>query len=134
MKTYSNQKISVSFDNDLCIHSEKCIKGLPSVFKLDTHPWINVDGADVQTVVEAVKVCPSGALTYQLSREEAQTEETTKAEVQVMPKGPYIVKGNVMLTGENNQTTEKEGTFALCRCGASKNKPFCDGSHQNVDF
>ncbi len=134
MKTYSNDQISVSFDKDVCIHSEKCIKGLPSVFNLEARPWINVNGASTQEIVGAIKACPSGALTYKLAAEEAKAAEASQIAVQVVPKGPYVIKGYVVITGENNETIEKEGTCALCRCGASQNKPFCDGSHRNVDF
>ena len=65
--SYKNETITVFFDPDVCIHAGACVKGLPTVFDVEKKPWINVDGAPADKIVEQVKQCPSGALSYKLS-------------------------------------------------------------------
>lgn len=54
-----------------------------------------------------------------------------KTNVIILDKGPVIVEGNLTITHQNGDTEQKEGKIALCRCGYSKNKPFCDGAHRD---
>lgn len=70
VRAYTNDHIKVTFAKDLCTHSANCVKGLPEVFDTSKRPWVNVDGAPVDTVVKAIKNCPSGALQYELKNEE----------------------------------------------------------------
>ncbi len=63
MQEYKSDKIIVRFDPNICIHSGNCIRGLPAVFDISKDPWININGALVQAIIEQVKCCPSGALT-----------------------------------------------------------------------
>lgn len=65
-KSYSNDKIEVSFDSDVCQHAAMCVKGLNTVFNPKARPWINVDAADAEKIAEVVKTCPSGALQYKM--------------------------------------------------------------------
>ncbi len=66
--------------------------------------------------------------------EEQKQNEQSSVKIQVNTGGPYVVKGKVTLIDKDGTETVKEGTIALCRCGSSQNKPFCDGSHKNVEF
>jgi len=66
MLEYGNDKFVVRYDPAICIHAGECVRGLPSVFNLSKKPWVNVDGAHAAAVIEQVKRCPSGALTYAL--------------------------------------------------------------------
>jgi len=68
-QSYKNETLTVFFDPDVCIHAGVCVQGLPAVFDVDKKPWINVDGAPAERTVEQVKQCPSGALSYKLSRD-----------------------------------------------------------------
>lgn len=70
MQEYRNDKIIVRYDPNICIHAGECVRGLPSVFNLSKDPWINVNGASVDAIVEQVKHCPSGALTFELLKAE----------------------------------------------------------------
>lgn len=54
-----------------------------------------------------------------------------KTKVTIMDKGPIIVDGNIDLIHQLGGTEEKTGKIALCRCGYSENKPYCDGAHKN---
>jgi len=66
MKEYRNEKIVVRYDEKICIHAGECVQGLPAVFDVNKRPWIDVDGAEVEAIVETIGRCPSGALTYEI--------------------------------------------------------------------
>lgn len=135
-KGYSNDEITVYFDNDTCMHSGNCVNGLKSVFNPKARPWINMQGASSEEIIKAVKNCPSGALSYNRSKEMngQKNNQVEEISVQVNKGGPYLIKGNVKIIDKDGTETVKEGTVALCRCGDSQNKPFCDGSHKNKEF
>ena len=65
MQEYSNDKLTVRYDEKICIHAGKCVQGLPQVFDVNQKPWINVDGADVEALRQTIKQCPSGALSLE---------------------------------------------------------------------
>jgi uncharacterized Fe-S cluster protein YjdI len=66
---YENDDLTVFYDQKVCIHAGDCVRGLPSVFDIAKKPWINVDGAPTEKIVEQIKQCPSGALSYKLSND-----------------------------------------------------------------
>jgi len=68
--------------------------------------------------------------------EEQKQNEQSSVKIQVNAGGPYLVKGKgkVTLIDKDGTETVKEGTIALCRCGSSQNKPYCDGSYKNFEF
>jgi uncharacterized Fe-S cluster protein YjdI len=68
-KEYTNGEVTIVWQNSLCQHSAKCVRGLPSVFNYAVHPWINAEGATTEEIIEQVKKCPSGALGYFLNNE-----------------------------------------------------------------
>jgi CDGSH-type Zn-finger protein len=63
-----------------------------------------------------------------------EEQNQNEVRIQINESGPYLVKGKVSLIDKDGTETVKDGTTALCRCGASQNKPFCDGSHKNIEF
>ncbi len=136
--TYKNDDIIVTWDSEVCIHSAECINNLNTVFDVKSKPWINVDSENPDKIAAAIKKCPSGALAYQLKRSsKTQTQEQipgSSLKISLSNNGPYLVKGDVLLVDADGNRIETRTTFALCRCGASKNKPFCDGSHKKVEF
>lgn len=67
-KKYSNGEVTVLWQPHLCIHSGICAGGLPGVFRPQEKPWINVDAADTESLVNQVKQCPSGALSYKMDQ------------------------------------------------------------------
>ena len=128
IKEYSKDDLTVYWKPDRCIHSEKCFKGLSSVFNPKARPWVNIDGASIDEIRKQVDTCPSGALSHN------QSEETTETTVEVTKDGPLIFKNGLSVIMPDGSSFEKEGVVALCRCGASGNKPFCDGSHKREGF
>ena len=134
MKEYDNGEITVYWNPEKCIHSAECLKCLPGVFDIHKTPWINVDGATSEEIMEAIDRCPSGALSYrrndQLSPAMDLEKKTHSAEIRVMKDGPLLVKGRCNLIAEDGKIISEEGPMALCRCGRSEKKPLCDGSHR----
>jgi uncharacterized Fe-S cluster protein YjdI len=134
IKKYSNDEVTVVWQPDKCIHSAICISGLPNVFDNQKRPWVNIQGATSERIIEQVKACPSGALSYFMNGQENQVVENLQTVVEVLPDGPLLIHGTLKVKGKDGNETIKEKTTAFCRCGASANKPYCDGSHIAVQF
>ena len=132
-KTYRGASVEVSFDFDLCIHVGACLLGLPAVFELGRRPWILPDEADADGVAEIVQRCPSGALQYR--RLDGEPDEKAPSPPTVLPlrNGPLLVTGAIEVTHDDGRV-EHLPRATLCRCGLSKNKPFCDNSHLTAKF
>lgn len=139
-KKYSNGEVTIVWQNELCIHSTICWKkatGLPEVFNPSSRPWITPEGTATDKIIEQVDKCPSGALTYIMNdkSEEAKSESVSIENIiEVAPNGPLLVYGNITIIDKEGNETKKNKVTALCRCGASANKPYCDGSHTKIDF
>lgn len=135
-KQYTNGEVTVVWQNDLCIHSTLCWKGLAEVFNPKERPWIKPEGASTEAIVEQVKKCPSGALSYFMNAElEASTAQVQgETIVEVSANGPLLVYGNVTVKDAQGNETKKNNVTAFCRCGQSANKPYCDGTHRKVGF
>ncbi|MEP2025458.1 MAG: (4Fe-4S)-binding protein [Reichenbachiella sp.] len=132
IKHYSNDKVTVKWQSELCIHSEKCFHGLPKVFNPKERPWINIDGANSEEIIAQVGKCPSGALS--IANEDQKTTVSQETIVETMPNGPLMVYGNMKIKHAGEETVKDSKATAFCRCGASENKPYCDGSHKKNDF
>lgn len=135
-KEYSNGEVTILWKSGLCIHSEKCVNGLPEVFNINSSPWINPSNADSAAIIEQVSKCPSGALSIkkEVKGEEMPEEKEAKVEITPTKNGPLMIVGDFeIVDSEGNSIATSKKTF-LCRCGTSANKPFCDGSHKRVDF
>ncbi|MCU0440951.1 MAG: (4Fe-4S)-binding protein [Bacteroidia bacterium] len=135
-KKYTNDEVTIVWKNAQCIHSTLCWKGLNEVFNPTERPWIKPEGAPTQAIIEQVKKCPSGALSYYLNTEMDQESIQVDAEtiIEVAPNGPLLVYGNVKVKDANGNETAKNKVTAFCRCGQSSNKPYCDGTHRKINF
>lgn len=135
IKKYTNGEVTVVWEPNKCIHSTICWKKLPEVFNPRKRPWITPEGADTQAIVEQVKQCPSGALSYVMNEAPTdQQQEEISTVVEVLPSGPLLVYGTIKIKDQHGNESVKNKTTALCRCGASQNKPYCDGSHVRIGF
>jgi len=124
------QDLNLIYEGKRCIHARFCVTGAPKVFLANVEgPWIHPDAMPVDALVEIAHACPSGAIRYR--RKDGKPDETAPPVnlVAVREGGPYAVRGDIRLDG---QPAGFRAT--LCRCGASKNKPYCDGSHHDVEF
>lgn len=126
------QRMTVQYDRKRCIHSEECVRGLPAVFSAARDPWITPDAASADQLAAVIHRCPTGALHYQ-RHDGGPAEPPAEHNIATIAlDGPLYLRGDlaVMLaTGELRETRA-----ALCRCGASRYKPFCDGSHTPTGF
>ncbi|WP_418602689.1 (4Fe-4S)-binding protein [Hwangdonia sp.] len=134
IREYSNGETTVVWEAEKCIHSAICAKGLPEVFQPRDKPWIKIDAAKTNAIINQVKQCPSGALTYYMNAVGDNTAETLETKVEVMENGPLLVYGTLKVTHRDGSQEIKNKTTAFCRCGASNNKPFCDGTHVKEAF
>jgi len=132
-KEYEGRDISVFYNISLCYHAKECVNSLPSVFDKDSRPWINPDMSNKDSIIEVIKKCPSGALSYKIGDKHIR-DFNGEEKIRIDKNGPYCVSGNIKLNIEQDLQPPSKEHFALCRCGASKNKPYCDGSHSNIDF
>lgn len=131
-ESYVGAALEILDNRTICAHAGHCTDGLPAVFRMNSEPWIDPDGADAERIEEIVNRCPSGALRYRRAGRHAPAPELG---VQVSHNGPYQITGNLRLEGQVPAAPPPaESKFTLCRCGASKNKPFCDGSHWDACF
>lgn len=132
-KEYTNGEVTVLWKPEACIHSAICAKGLPKVFQPKEKPWIKIDAATTEKLIEQIKACPSGALSYYMNNEDSTNEELG-TKIEVLENGPLLIYGTIEVIANNGTSETKNKTTAFCRCGKSKNKPYCDGAHQKFGF
>lgn len=135
-KTYAGKKIIIHDNRKICSHAAECVNNSPSVFKFDARPWIDPEAATLEESINTIRKCPSGALSYSIDGVEYKDQNERKPMVTVSKEGPYIITGGVELIGDNLQFGDgaSKEHYTLCRCGASRNKPFCDGMHRVINF
>jgi uncharacterized Fe-S cluster protein YjdI len=135
-KKYTNGEVTIVWKPAMCIHSAICFNGLGDVFHPQELPWITPEKSTTDKIINQIKKCPSGALSYYLNIDADNEEVKVEAEtiVETTPNGPLMVYGNVTIKDSTGNLTKKNNATAFCRCGASSNKPFCDGSHKKIGF
>jgi CDGSH-type Zn-finger protein/uncharacterized Fe-S cluster protein YjdI len=134
VKEYATERIVVTWEPRLCIHSGHCTAELPAVFDRNARPWIRADAATADAIVEIVSRCPSGALHVRRldgGPEEIVPDTTT---IEAEPNGPLYVRGRIRITTPDGTVIREDTRVALCRCGHSSNKPFCDSTHEEIGF
>lgn len=131
---YDGKEINVEWDGRLCIHIGECGYSEGDLFVGGREPWCVPDLTSVDDVVDVVKRCPTGAITFESN--DASVAETASSEnaVTVSYHGPYFISGDLAIEGAADDMHGVKFRAALCRCGASKNKPFCDNSHEEIGF
>ena len=137
-KNYTNGEVTIVWQPKMCIHSAKCWRGensLPEVFNPAEKPWIKPEGASTDKIIQQVNNCPSGAISYFMN-DEIEKSESSVSEIiaETVSNGPLLVYGNIIVKDSEGNKTQKNKVTAFCRCGASANKPYCDGSHVKINF
>lgn len=132
LRAYKGKDITVHYNRLLCSHAGECVK-LRSVFDPAQKPWIRPDNGTVDDVIAVVRACPSGALSYSRDGQHPRHEIGGPAGISIDANGPYRVTGIPLATGARAEGASPEKSV-LCRCGASKNKPFCDGTHRDIGW
>lgn len=147
-RDYTADEIVVHWNSARCIHSENCLNALPAVFDVRRRPWIRVDAANADEIATAIDTCPSRALTYTRldgvdegpngvsggTEAAPSTPAETTVVIALKPDGPLVVEGPVQIELARGEKLEVTDKTALCRCGGSGTKPFCDGSHKRNGF
>lgn len=130
LEFYEGKNITIIYDRYLCMGAGHCGK-LESVFRGKYKP----DAAPVEKVIETIKKCPSGALSYAL-KDIKHNNYYELTQVVIEKDGPYHCQGGVsMIDDQDSSELVPSGDhYTLCRCGASKKKPFCDGAHKRIGF
>lgn len=130
---YVGKMITIHDNRGICAHAGYCTDNLSSVFKLREEPWIDPDGATAKDIINTITKCPSGALSYTIDNIEHRDQDRNPM-VTVTKDGPYSVTGSIELVDQPQGEGASTEHYTLCRCGGSKNKPFCDGTHWHIEF
>jgi len=132
-KAYIGNGIIVHFNGGICSHDGACLRRLPEVFNLERRPWINPDGAPPEEIMETIRRCPSGALSYTFNNIH-HINFDREPSLKVAKNGPLKIIGWIKLKDDQGTVPDSEEHYTLCRCGGSHNKPFCDGTHIHNGF
>ena len=134
VKTWTGEKLDISWDKRLCIHVAECGRAEGELFVGGRDPWCNPDSTPTMPAIEVVKRCPTGALSYN-RKDDGEGESAPEVNTAtVVPRGPLYFHGELNIAGAEDDMEGVKYRAALCRCGASKNKPFCDNSHEESGF
>lgn len=129
MEVVDGKNTRILFDGSKCIHARNCVLGQPLVFKANVEgPWIDPDAASQAELLALAERCPSGAIQVEPLDGGASEQPSGRNVAAVQENGPYAVRGQLSIGGQSALRA------TLCRCGASKNKPYCDSSHHTVGF
>ncbi|HHU18232.1 MAG: (4Fe-4S)-binding protein [Anaerovoracaceae bacterium] len=146
-REYKTEDLIVYWYPSMCSHAAKCITLLPEVFDMQKRPWVNMNGASAIEIIRTIDKCPSGALRYSLPEtskvdpdlangpgniKNKATDLSTPVTIRAVKDGPLLVKGPVTLLDVDGAVLREANSMVLCRCGKSKNPPFCDGEHRFI--
>ena len=133
-RDYEGDGIVVHWNSERCIHGANCLRALPEVFDTSRRPWVDVTAADANTIAAAVEQCPSGALQYDRTDGAPGEQPAVPTAIIPWPNGPLMVRGNIEVRDRQGELFSEGPRIALCRCGESKNHPYCDLSHREAGF
>ena len=157
-RQYTNGEITVFWKPSKCIHATTCFRELLEVYNPRKRPWVNMKGASTERIIEVTDKCPTQAIFWRYNKDlteeekrlnekyqgiseevnpETLHEEKQKdkgAKLQLMPNGPLLVEGDFKVIGPDGNELKTMMMTSFCRCGSSKNQPFCDGSHRLAGF
>jgi len=123
------KKVLIRFEGSKCIHSRGCVLGRPDVFVPNVEgEWIHPDAATPEEVARLADNCPSGAIAFERLDGGPEEKAPMVNTARVLENGPIALRGDLLIAGK------RAFRATLCRCGASKNKPYCDTSHHGVPF
>jgi len=127
-RSYTGETIEITFDMGRCIHARNCFLKLPEVFDPARKPWVDPDAAHPEEIAAMIRTCPSGALTYRRLDGAANEAPPKLNRAGVLENGPLALHGALTVSGQDRTRA------TLCRCGQTKNPPYCDYSHVEAGF
>ena len=129
MEIVDGKSVRIRFDGAKCIHARNCVLSQPKVFKANVEgAWIDPDAASPEELLAVAERCPSGAVVVERLDGGPAEQPSGRNVVAVLENGPCAVRGALNIAGAPALRA------TLCRCGASRNKPYCDGSHAAAGF
>ena len=131
---YPGEHVTILDARRICAHAAVCTDELPKVFDVSKSRWIDPDLGPAEAIADVVSRCPSGALAFALPGDPEPVEPHLEPEIRCAKDASYEVRGAIELVGADGESYERRERVTLCRCGASRNKPFCDGRHADVGF
>ena len=132
-KKYAGKEAQVHWDSRLCIHLGECGRANNELFIGGRDPWCQPDAVPLGRVIDVVERCSAGALSY--TRHDGEEEQPDPENTAVVANnGPLYLRGNLSIDGSQSDMKGVRYRAALCRCGLSKNKPFCDNAHEKENF
>lgn len=130
VEVVKGRALTVLFEGKRCIHSRHCVLDAPGVFKANTPgEWIFPDVVTPEALTEVAHKCPSGAIRYERHDGGVDEQAPLVNTLFIRENGPYAVRAALDVAGDSSRYRA-----TLCRCGQSKNKPYCDGSHVAAQF
>jgi uncharacterized Fe-S cluster protein YjdI len=157
-RRYKNDDITVYWKPSACVHASYCYRELIEVFDPSRRPWVDMNGATTEKIIEVVNLCPTDALAWKWNDEEKNEtvgddqynhikfrrpellniidpkKEEIPVSIKIMADGPIVIKGNFTLSSTGTQKVFKDGMLSICRCGVSDHMPYCDGRHRKIGF
>lgn len=133
-REYASDTIAVQWEPAYCIHTANCIRSQPAVFNPADRPWVHIQDGTADAIAQAVMRCPTGALHFRRLDGGPQEQPREETAVISVPNGPLYLRGDIELINDAGETIRHDTRMALCRCGESKSKPFCDNSHRLTGF
>lgn len=134
LHTYESDEIKVTYDLKRCIHSAECVKGAPHVFNVNKKPWIQPENGSAQEIADVIEKCPTGALHYEMKKSDRREKPSSKNRIKLKPNSPVYFFGDIEVQDHEGNILLEDTRFALCRCGASQNKPACDNTHEEIGW
>jgi CDGSH-type Zn-finger protein/uncharacterized Fe-S cluster protein YjdI len=128
---YERGDLTVTYESSRCIHAAECVRGLPAVFVPGDRPWIKLENAAADELITVIERCPTGALQYECDSSSVSAPELPENTVKPVNNGPLYVAGNIRITDADGELVLRDTRAALCRCGRTRNRPFCDNSHRS---
>ena len=132
--SYAGKEATVSWNGPLCIHVGECGRAKGNLFVGGRKPWCQPDEASSEEVNEVILRCPTGALSVSFADGSNVEQAPSRNTIQVAYNGPLFVRGDLNIEDASDDVPGLDYRAALCRCGQSKNKPYCDNSHEQAGF
>jgi len=132
--TYPGEQAEVHWDGRLCIHYGDCGRAEGELFVGGRQPWCQPDLAGDEEIREVIKRCPTGALSVVFKGETWNETPASSNSLTISQDGPLYFDGDISIQAASDESPGKRVRAALCRCGLSANKPYCDNSHVKGGF
>lgn len=156
-KQYKNEEITVYWKPTACIHASSCYNELIEVFNPGKRPWIDLKGSTTDKIIETINLCPTEALAWKWN-DETQNDLVGSAQmnhikfrrpelmakkeeprpkaviIKMMHDGPVVVDGTFSIEHDGKKRIVSNSIISLCRCGASRHLPYCDGEHRIIGY